>query len=85
MGGKVHFIPSKEISLSDVVELEVQGSFAGVITDIYMICRNKNGKLVERGLTSKQMLTKADLKELIATIHTLNPEIKIPEELLNLK
>lgn len=82
VGGKVHFIPGKEIFLSDVVELEISGSFAGAITQIYMICKHKNGKLVERGLTSKQMLTKQDLKELILTIHQINPNIKIPEELL---
>lgn len=82
VGGKVHFIPGKGVFLPDVVELEVQGSFAGTITQIFMICKDKNGKLIERGLGSKEMFTKKDLKELIKTIHQVNPNIKIPEELL---
>ena len=80
--GKGFFISGKGVYLSDVVELEVPGSFAGAITQVYMICKDKNGKLVERGLGSMEMFAKQDLKDLILTIHQINPDIKIPEELL---
>jgi hypothetical protein len=80
--GRLFFIIGGTISLSRVISLEKNGTYGGVITQISMIYLDDKNKKKEAGLTSVEGLEKQDLKDLISTIHQVNPEIKIPEELL---
>ena len=84
--GRVLFIPGKKSELATVKALKTRGSFGGVITQIYLVYEDTKAgkKLPDRGLTSKDMLPKKDLQELLRTIHQTNPHIEIPEELQKL-
>jgi hypothetical protein len=81
--GRVLYLFGGKTSISSIVSLKKVGSFGGAITQIYMMCRREDGSIEERGLTSKEMLKKEDLKELIEIIRIANPSISIPSDLLS--
>lgn len=81
--GTVLYIFGGKTKISSIISLKKTASFAGLITQIYMMCQSEKGSISERGLTSVEMLKKEDLKELIETIRTINPNIDIPSDLLH--
>lgn len=81
--GRVLFISGKKMLLSNIISIKKQGSFGGLITQIFIMYKNQDDSVSDRSLISKEMLKKEDLIDLIETIYTANPNIIIEEDLLN--
>ena len=80
--GTVFFIRCRMTPLSDVISLGTRGTFMGAMTTINFTFRNKKGVLETRSVATKEVLEKKDLQKLIEAIHSANPNINIPKELI---
>lgn len=73
--GTVLFIRGKMTQISDVVFIRRNPTFAGLMSEVIMGVRKKDGAITERGLTNKPGLTENDFKKLLEMIHSMNPHI----------
>jgi len=79
--GTVLFIRGRLTQISDIVFIRRNPTFAGLMSEVIMGVRKKDGAITERGLANKHGLTEGDFKKLIETIHSINPNIKIDQDL----
>ncbi|MFZ1987608.1 MAG: hypothetical protein WAV21_01065 [Minisyncoccia bacterium] len=79
--GRVVFLFGRTSLLSKIEALKKRDSLGGLVTNIDLVYKDKGNKLTERGLTSKEMLKKEDLTELIQLLKSKNPNIEIPSNL----
>jgi len=75
------FFKGRPTSLSNVVSIERRANFGGLLTEVYMKVRNKDGTFNNQGLINKPGLTDAEYKRLFDTIHSINSNARIDESL----
>jgi hypothetical protein len=80
--GRVFFIHGRTTQLSDVLSIEKRYGFGGLMSELFMRVRRKDGSISEPGLVSSKALRAADLKEFISIMHSLNPKIEIPTDFI---
>jgi hypothetical protein len=81
--GTLFFFRGKVTSLSDVCSIHQRHTFGGLMAEVYMRYRKKDGTIAERGLVSKQGIKKSEFKNLLDAIRSANPKIKIDPDLLD--
>jgi hypothetical protein len=75
------FFFSKTVPLSDIASLRIQGAFAGLMTEVHLMCRDKDRRLKTLTTMNVQSFKKHDFKVYLETLHSANPNIAIPQEL----
>ena len=73
----------KAIPLSSIVSLNTRGTFAGLLTEISLTYRDKDGTLRTIGTMNKQSLKKSEMQKFLTTLRSANRNITIPQELLD--
>ena len=79
--GKVFFIRGKTTQIPDIVSIHRNPTFAGLMSEVIMRVRKKDGTITERGLVNKPGLTESDFKKLFETIRSINKSIEIDPNL----
>jgi hypothetical protein len=77
------FFMRKAIPLSSIVSLNTKGTFAGLLTEISLTYRDKDGTLRTIGTMNKQSLKKSEMQKFLTTLRSANRNITIPQELLD--
>ena len=77
------FFMRKAIPLSSIVSLNTRGTFAGLMTEISLTYRDKDGTLRTIGTMNKQSLKKSEMRKFLTTLRSASPNITIPQELLD--
>ena len=80
--GTLFFLQGNVTALSDVVSIHQRHTFGGLMAEVYMKYRKKDGAIGERGLVSKQGIKKDELRKLLEAIRSANQSIKIDQDLL---
>jgi hypothetical protein len=75
------FFLSKTVPLSDIVELSTSATFAGLMTEIKLTYRDKDGHLRIINTMNVQSFKTREFKNYLNTLHLVNPNIAIPREL----
>ena len=73
----------KALPLSSIVSLNTRGTFAGLMTEISLTYRDKDGTLRTIGTMNKQSLKKSEMPKFLTTLRQANPNIIIHQELLD--
>jgi len=81
--GKVFLIRGKTTQIPDIISIRRNPTFAGLMSEVVMGVRKKDGTITERGLINKPGLTESDFKKLLVVIRSINPNIKIDQDLLD--
>jgi len=79
--GTVFFIRGRVTPISDIVSIRRNPIFAGLMAEVLMKVRRKDGTIAERGLANKPGLTEGDFMRLLETIRSANPKVAIDQEL----
>jgi hypothetical protein len=79
------FFMQKTVPLSAIVSLNTRRTFAGLMTEISLTYRDTNGTMRTIGTMNKQSLKKREMRKFVDTLRSANPDIAIPQELLDLK
>jgi hypothetical protein len=77
------FFMKKAIPLSSIVSLNTRGTFAGLMTEISLTYRDKDGTLRTIGTMNKQSLKKSEMQKFLTTLLSANPNVSIPQELFD--
>jgi hypothetical protein len=81
--GTLFFFRGKVTPLSDIISIHQRHTFGGLMAEVYMKYRKKDGAIAERGLISKQGLKGREFRKLLEAIRLANPHIKIDPDLLD--
>jgi hypothetical protein len=81
--GTLCFFRGRVTFLSDVVSIHQRHTFGGLMAEVYMKYRKKDGTIAERGIISKQGIKNSEFKNLLDAIRSANPNIKIEPDLLD--
>jgi hypothetical protein len=71
------FFRGKIIDLFDVVSIHQKPIFAGLVMEVYMKVRKKDGTFYEQGLINKPGLNESEYDRLLKKILSINQNIKI--------
>jgi hypothetical protein len=81
--GRLFFLRGNVTALSDVISIHQRHTFGGLMAEVYMKYRRKDGTIAERGLVSKQGIKNSEFKNLLEVIRSANPNIRIDPDLLD--
>jgi hypothetical protein len=81
--GTVFWIRGKVTRIGDIVSIHRNPTFAGLMAEVVMKVRRKDGAIVERGLTNKPGVAESDFKKLLEAIRSINPHIEIDQDVLD--
>lgn len=79
--GTLMFFKGPRTQLKKVVSIESEKTLAGLLTELYLVYTDNNGNIARRSFSSKEAIRKEVLRELIESMLSANPKIKIPSEL----
>jgi hypothetical protein len=82
VSGTLFFFRGNVTALSDVLSIHQRQTFGGLMAEVYMKYRKKDGTIAERGLVSRQGIKKSDFRKLLEAVLSVNPDIKIDQDLI---